>query len=52
MLAGGFADLRHPEHWEMSHVKNLHTRSLFQQYADKVVDALHFNVWPGPSPVL
>eukprot|EP01134_Creolimax_fragrantissima_P007412 CFRG7412T1 len=42
LVHGGFADIRQPENWELSHVEDRHTRQLFESYSSKVLESLEF----------
>ncbi|KNC76817.1 3-deoxy-7-phosphoheptulonate synthase [Sphaeroforma arctica JP610] len=42
LVHGGFADIRKPENWELSHVEDLHTRQLFEGLSSKVQESLEF----------
>lgn len=42
LLDGGFADLRHPEHWQLSFMERSPNFAAFQAVADRIRDAIDF----------
>jgi 3-deoxy-7-phosphoheptulonate synthase len=42
LLDGGFADLHHPDHWQLAFLKTSSERDRFQTIADRIVDAIDF----------
>lgn len=41
-LANGFANLHHPNHWDLSHVQHDATRARYQEVVDKISEGLQF----------
>ncbi len=46
---GGFADLRHPEYWDLDFVTSDHLRAEYQAIVDSILDALRFTEAVSPS---
>jgi 3-deoxy-7-phosphoheptulonate synthase len=42
LLDGGFADLQHPEHWDLSFVQEADARSDYEDMIDRIHDTLDF----------
>lgn len=42
LLDGGFADLRHPEHWDLEFVHSTTRRAEYETLLERMIDALHF----------
>src|ERR1700743_2567902 len=42
LVDGGFADLHHPEYWDLGFVKHAPLEDAFQRIADSIADALDF----------
>lgn len=48
---GGFADLRHPEYWDLDFVTSDHLRAEYQAIVDSILDALRFTEAVSPLPI-
>ncbi|HTY50168.1 MAG TPA: 3-deoxy-7-phosphoheptulonate synthase class II [Steroidobacteraceae bacterium] len=42
LIDGGFADLHHPEYWDLGFVKHAPLKDAYQRIADSIADALDF----------
>eukprot|EP01137_Pigoraptor_chileana_P007752 Opistho-2@53742 len=42
LLAGGFADLQHPENWNLTKVRCHATRRVYEDMVNSMLDSLHF----------
>jgi 3-deoxy-7-phosphoheptulonate synthase len=42
LAAGGFADLHHPEYWDLSFVRDSTTRASYGRIVESIQDAIHF----------
>ncbi|KAL7753459.1 hypothetical protein RI367_001234 [Sorochytrium milnesiophthora] len=42
LLGSGFADLHHPSHWDLKHVRRTEVRQDYQSIVDRLSDALDF----------
>ena len=42
LLDGGFADLHHPDHWDLGFVRSDQRRAEYQQIVGRILDALQF----------
>lgn len=47
---GGFADLRHPEYWNLGFVQHDDLRQEYQQIVDAILDAIRFMEAVSPDP--
>ena len=48
---GGFADLHHPEYWDLDFVTSDHLRAEYQTIVDSILDALRFTEAVSPLPI-
>ncbi len=42
LAAGGFADLHHPEYWDLGHIRDPELAAKYQRMVDQILDAVHF----------
>ncbi len=42
LIDGGFADLRHPEYWDLAWVEHAPLQSEYQRMAQSIADSMHF----------
>ena len=48
---GGFADLHHPEYWNLGFVRHESLRQEYQQIVDAILEALHFMEAVSTNPI-
>lgn len=48
---GGFADLHHPEYWNLGFVQHDDLRKEYQQIVDSILDAIRFMEAVSPNPI-
>lgn len=48
---GGFADLHHPEYWNLGFVQQAELRAEYQEIVDSILDAVRFMEAVSPSPI-
>jgi len=48
---GGFADLHHPENWNLGFVQHDDLRKEYQQIVDSILDAIRFMEAVSPNPI-
>lgn len=48
---GGFADLHHPEYWDLDFVTSDHLRAEYQTIVDSILDAIRFTEAVSPTPI-
>ena len=48
---GGFADLHHPEYWDLDFVTSENLREEYQTIVDSILDAIRFTEAVSPTPI-
>lgn len=48
---GGFADLHHPEYWDLGFVEHDDLRAEYQEIVDSILDAIRFMEAVSPGPI-
>ncbi len=49
LIDGGFADLRHPDHWDLGFVRSATRRRAYEEIVARILDATHFVEATGAS---